>query len=872
MSERIPDEVIESVKRNSSFRSLLSGYGISLGKRGKTQFITCPFHKIEGKTESVPSCSIDLKENLYHCFSCNAGGNIIQFVMAYEKVPFFEAVNKLLAITPTLTKRKNTDRKPPESVQKPLNEEEKQAIFREIIDRSTDALRNDRCAREYLESRGLDPLFLLEHYTMGYWSGRIVSGLAQPEREKLKSIGFITESGNCLFERCVIFPLYSIEGKVTTIYGRRIVKYGDAHHFMLPGTPRGLYLPRSGLDPQKPVVVTESIIDALSLFTAGTTNVLPQLGVNGFFPDHRNYLQEKSFPKVFIALNGDLPGKRAAAQLAEHLQANRLLAATIDLPDGTDLNDMLCERGSAKLREWIASFIEEQPENPTVWEDALYTYILLGSREYRINGLSAAPLDRLRVSVKVYDINRKHQFHLDTFDLYQCRARELFIGKAAPILSVERELLTGEVNQLITTLEELRLKMVANSTAHKKEYIMTEEERREALEYLQAPNLLERIRADIRDYGFVGNDDITLLVYLCCLSRITDKALGILLVARSGTGKTTLQNIIASFTPEEFVLHMTRLTGQSLFYQGQDGLTNKLLTIEEDEGMQDALYAIRVLLSSQKLCVQSIKTDQNGEHKAYENVVNGPASVIISTTDPSAFDHETLNRFLVVHLDESVEQTRRIELFQNKMMGPEGIKQREKAKRITRLHQNIQRLIKPLPVMNNIGLGIEYPEGLLHTRRERNKVATLIETVALLHQYQRSVQEIEALGNTMKYIEVTKEDVLAVKNFAAEVLCDSIDELPKLCRELLEYIHELVHERYQQAIKAGERVALWQVAFTRKELKDHCGWSMWHLREHLPELVELGYIAPRMGRQGQRYAYSLVDEKIPNPPQLTFKI
>ena len=95
---QVPDAIITSVKNNTSFLSLLSQYGIASTKKGKSLFATCPFHTIDGHAENTASLSIDPVTNLYHCFSCNARGNVIQFVMEMDKVTFPEAVDKLLAV------------------------------------------------------------------------------------------------------------------------------------------------------------------------------------------------------------------------------------------------------------------------------------------------------------------------------------------------------------------------------------------------------------------------------------------------------------------------------------------------------------------------------------------------------------------------------------------------------------------------------------------------------------------------------------------------------------------------------------------------------------------------------------------------------
>jgi len=242
---------------------------------------------------------------------------------------------------------------------------------------------------------------------------------------------------------------------------------------------------------------------------------------------------------------------------------------------------------------------------------------------------------------------------------------------------------------------------------------------------------------------------------------------------------------------------------------------------------------------------------------------------MISTTNVSAFTFENVNRFFVVFLDESRDQTRAILAHQRRMAGLEKIRLKESRKRIERLHRTIQRLLKPVMVVNRIGTGIEYPEEILNTRREQTKTEALIETVTLLHQYQRPVKNATVCGVKAQYIEVTRQDLEAVHRIAGDTLRQSLDELPRLCRDLLEIIHTLVNDKYTEAAKEKKPPLRWQITFTRKELAERSRWSRWHLEEHIKELEQAGYIVQRMGRKGQRYSYSLVEERMPPLPTIT---
>jgi DNA primase catalytic core len=878
-SRGIPDAVIASVKTNTSFLSLLKSYGIDYRKAGSGYKAICPFHNVDGHSEKDPSFSISPTTNLGHCFGCGTSVNVIQFVQQMEKISFPEAVKKLLAIKGAKIEPAVKEEKPPTTPELP--EEERQAILVEVLRLCTQALSADPAARHYLETRGLDTLRLSESFELGYWPHGLYGDLHSSERKKLSSVGLAT-NGSDIFDQCVIVP-FRKDGRITTIYGRKTATPSSAdvgRHYLLPHKREGLFLPTAGLDPRAPVIITESVIDGFSLFTAGITNVLPLLGVNGFLADHLEYLKAQRFPMIYIALNGDDAGNRAAAALKQKLEAEKLPAEIVELPAGKDLNDMLREMGPGKLKEWFAERTGETTsgDKPTLWEDdAGDTFVTIEDREYRVRGLSTVGMDRLKVNLKVRRISDRDTFHVDTLDLYLAKSREVFVNHASRVLECEPARIARDVNALITLLEELRLRKKDGEENGRKRYEMSEQEKQEALDYLRSPDLLDRVSADFEACGMVGNRNQNLLAYLGGLSRLTDQPFGTLIVSRSGAGKSFLQDMTANMVPEESLLRMTRLTGQSLFYQGKDGLKHKLLTIEEDEGMQDAMYSIRTLLSSQRLTLHGLRTDpKTGEFRAFENTVGGPTSVMISTTNLSAFTFENVNRFFVIFLDESRDQTRAILEHQRRVSGLAKIDLRINRRRIEKLHRNIQRLLKPVMVINRIGTGIEYPEEILNTRREQTKTETLIETVALLHQYQRTIQTATLGDVEMQYIEVTKEDLAAVHRIAGDILQQSLDEMPKLCRDLLVIIHEIVGEKYKAAAKEARLECAdrespperWQISFTRKELQERSRWSRWHLEEHLKELEEAGYIVQRIGKKGQRYAYSLVEDAMPAMPSV----
>lgn len=176
-------------------------------------------------------------------------------------------------------------------------------------------------------------------------------------------------------------------------------------------------------------------------------------------------------------------------------------------------------------------------------------------REYRVRGLSPVGLERLRVNVRLsvreqstngHEPAAMTRFYLDTIDLYQARARSLFAQSAAKLCGVSEQQVSAHLLRLIEKLEAARLAMRRNGD-EQSEAPMTLAEREAALQYLKDPKLTERIVADFRKCGLVGERATVLTAYLAAVSRKLSEPLAVLIVARSGAGKSALQDALCAF-------------------------------------------------------------------------------------------------------------------------------------------------------------------------------------------------------------------------------------------------------------------------------------------------------------------------------------
>jgi DNA primase len=487
---------------------------------------------------------------------------------------------------------------------------------------------------------------------------------------------------------------------------------------------------------------------------------------------------------------------------------------------------------------------------------------------YRISGLTAYNLDRLRITLKANPPDAAGTFHIDTVDLYNSRSREIFAEACAKYLKAQQSAVMAELSQIIAALESERIAMREKGNAAAIP-TMNDDEKKEAMDMLKSKDLLKRMVGDFDGLGFIGEKHNKLLGYIAAVSRLQPDPLALLVLSRSGAGKTSLQDTVCKFVPPEAVIQYTRMTGQSLFYREQNALKNKVLAIEEEDGMREAMYSIKTLISSQKLSIAATRADaKTGKFSVDEYAVYGPVVVMVSSTNPDALDDETKQRFLILTIDESPEQTRSILQTQITKNTFDWYQTTSDDSSVLKLHHNMQRLLKPLTVTFSRELKLVWPYSRLQMRREQQKFVSLVKAITLLHQYQRKTGTMKrADGSKMEYVQATQKDIDLALELGREVFARNCDDVSPTGRKLLVEIVLLVNEKYGELKNSDPRRDLFmnEIPFMRKELRERIGWSETQVRRNIDQLVELGYVGRINGRQGSTFRYLLLDDGSADP-------
>jgi DNA primase catalytic core len=914
MSWRIPETDIERVKRSTDLRALVQSRGVELKKHGSKDWIgRCPFHP----DNETPNFIVTPDKGLFHCMACGKAGNAIQFVEHHDGISFrhaFELLNQggtaAFAAQP-LQKQTTVPRLPC-----PLDPAADDAtLFRQVTGYYHERLKQTATARAYLAWRGLDSDELIDRFQIGFADRTL--GLRLPEknrkegdalRTRLTQLGLWRDSGHEHFNGCIVVSLHNEQGQIVSLYGRRASRpaatRGELRHLYPPGPHRGLFN-RQCLD-QSEIILCEAVFDALTFYASGFRNVTCLFGTEGFTDELWEAL--KKVQRVRLAYDADDAGERAAQRDAERFRAHGVEVFRVKFPHGMDANEYACKVTPANKSlalllnsaAWLGtgarppaplpqptvetnapapsslaasvSSLETDaakegkpppaptmPATPALEQRGDAWFLDLEGREYRVSGLEKTlGTDALKIALR---LRAGERFHLDQVDLCRDAERRRFIERAAEETGLTNDLLKRDVARLLLAVEQAQAELARPTENAAAAVTLSPEEREAALKWLREPNLIGRLREAFHQAGIIGEESNTLVAYLAGVSRKLERPLAIIIQSASAAGKTTLMDAVLSFFPEEERVKYSAMTGQSLYYLGETSLKHKILAVVEEAGAERASYALKLLQSEGELTIASTGKDpQTGMMVTQEYHVEGPVMIFLTTTAID-LDEELQNRCLTLAVDESAEQTGRIHRVQRERRTLAGLVAHEERKDLLKQLRNAQRLLQPLHVVNPFAPALTFATARTRNRRDHEKYLTLIDAIALLHQHQR---ETRTLPSGQRFIEVTLDDIALTNELAPEMLGRSLDELPPQTRRLLAHIRELMKSKRKgngarsAKVGAGFAMAGGAATFSRRELRDACGWSLTQVRVHLERLVDLEYLAIRHGRFGSQFVYEIL--------------
>ncbi|MBR5268239.1 MAG: DNA primase [Lachnospiraceae bacterium] len=351
-----PDDVIEEVRTRNDIVDVISQY-VNLKKKGANYFGLCPFHN-----EKSPSFSVSPGKQMYYCFGCGAGGNVITFVMEYENYSFVEAV-KMLADRVGIT----------------LPEVEYTKEAKAAADMKNTLLEINRLAAnyfyyqlkqphgkigyDYLKRRQLTDE-TIKRFGLGF-ANKTSNDLYQYMRSKgysdaiLKETGlfFIEERGaHDKFWNRVMFPILDVNNRVIG-FGGRVMGEGEPKYLNSPETKlfdksRNLYgLNYARTSRAKYMLICEGYMDVIALHQAGFNNAVASLGTA--FTSQHAVLLKRYTDQVVLTYDSDGAGVRAALRAIPILKDVGMSVKVLDMKPYKDPDEFIKNLGQDEFQKRI---------------------------------------------------------------------------------------------------------------------------------------------------------------------------------------------------------------------------------------------------------------------------------------------------------------------------------------------------------------------------------------------------------------------------------------------------------------------------------------------------------------------------------------
>ena len=426
---RYSEELIEEIKNSNDIVDVISQY-VNLKRSGRNFFGLCPFHK-----ERSPSFSVSPDKQIFHCFGCGAGGNVIHFISKIENADFKEAIgilaNRAGIELPTLNNYEDNKTALLKSKVYEINQIAAEFYHQNLYKPTS------KIGQEYIKKRKLDNR-TLKSFLIGYSGNfdelyRILKQKGFTEEEILaSSLVNKTDDGKYIdrFRKRVMFPIQDTRNKVIAFGGRvtddskpkyinspeNIVYSKGRHLFGLNVAKRGEL---------KNIIIVEGYMDAISLYQRGITNVVASLGTA--LTEAQGRLLRRYSERVTIGYDSDGAGQAATLRGLEILQNIGCDVRILQISGAKDPDEYVIKYGPERFLKCV--------------EQAISLV------EFKVKMLKQS-LNLDNINDKIKFLNQVAKILSNVTNSIE---RELYVEKIANEYNVSKEAIYGEVNKLIYT-------------------------------------------------------------------------------------------------------------------------------------------------------------------------------------------------------------------------------------------------------------------------------------------------------------------------------------------------------------------------------------------------------------------------------------
>jgi DNA primase len=356
---RISDEDVLRVQRASDIVQIIQGVVGPLKRTGSNFKALCPFHE-----ERTPSFTVSPAKQMYYCFGCHAGGDVIHFVMAHEKLEFPDAV-RLLADRSGIVLQE-TEGDGTGGLRKKLYEVNAWAaqVFQDLLASAPEGA----AAREYVKSRGINAA-MIRDFRLGYahpaWDRLLTAGRARgygPDLLEPAGLAIRRQEGSGCYDRFrnrLMFPIVDPRNQVIG-FGARSLDGSEPKYLNSPETPlfskrRGLYglnFAKEAAAAARVLCLMEGYTDVIMARQHGIEGCVATLGT-ALTPDHLTILRRYA-DTVLLVYDGDEAGIKASERSTDLLLGEECEIRVARLPAGEDPCDTLVRHGADLFRRCLA--------------------------------------------------------------------------------------------------------------------------------------------------------------------------------------------------------------------------------------------------------------------------------------------------------------------------------------------------------------------------------------------------------------------------------------------------------------------------------------------------------------------------------------
>lgn len=351
------DDLVEEVRSRSDIVDVISQY-VKLHKRGSNYVGLCPFHN-----EKTGSFTVSASKQMYYCFGCGAGGNVITFLMNYENATFPEVLQELADRAGVELPKQEVSREAKQQADKRtrlLEIQKEAAKYYYALLRSP----RGRQAYEYFQKRELSDE-TMRKFGLGY-SDKYSDDLYRYLKSKgyedtlLKESGLVTfdekRGGHDKFWNRAMFPIMDVRGKVIG-FGGRVMGEGEPKYLNSPETlifdkSRNLYALNIARSTKKPqMLLCEGYMDVIALHQAGFDNAVASLGT-AFTTGHASLLKRYT-KEVYLTFDSDGAGIKAALRAIPILKEVGLTAKVVHMDPYKDPDEFIKALGAEEYQKRI---------------------------------------------------------------------------------------------------------------------------------------------------------------------------------------------------------------------------------------------------------------------------------------------------------------------------------------------------------------------------------------------------------------------------------------------------------------------------------------------------------------------------------------